>query len=283
DISYRNAILDSSYLDNNNLAIVTVGGLQVFTKYGEKVNHPLLGGRGMITMFDNEVGGSLKDRCVETFAGVSVNTKEDVVAMTERRSDQGYLNIWHLVANNWQFNRYEISHRPWHVAILSNGQYVIAGFNCYRYKYNESCKMIWCKTSCDVLDITVDNTIDSILIIDGNKFVLFLDSSSDVLLSISLSASMLKPRGLSVDKEGNLVICKGESNPVLLFNNQYQFVRKLVIRNLSSYRIALCDNKYLTICDKRSKVVYTYCTDNNSGKREINNLVIINEDLHTIV
>ncbi|KAK2146913.1 hypothetical protein LSH36_579g04022 [Paralvinella palmiformis] len=297
DTSYLNVIVDICYLDNNNLIVLTRGGLQIITKDGDKVNHPLLDGRDKITVFNIEEDeerrlymwrimleecsrlmdkGRLSDEWwtvinkLGRFTCVSVNKKEDIIVVIEmRRYDQGYLNVWNLVSNNWQFNRYKICDDPWCVDITSNGQYVVGGINGL-YKYNKSCKIIWRNRSYHVVRLTVNNNNDNIVIIDRRNRVFVIDSGGDFLLSISpTSDSLLKPQGLSVDNEGNLLICDDESKSILLFNNRYQFVRKLITTSYSPDHVALCNNKCLAICFEDSDVVNIYCIDDNNESNEI--------------
>ncbi|KAK2148283.1 hypothetical protein LSH36_505g00006, partial [Paralvinella palmiformis] len=261
-------ILDICYLDNNHLIVVTKGSLHIITKDGDKVNHPLLDGRDTITVFDIE-GGRRKDE-LDMFTSVSVNKKEDVIVMTETmgKDDRGYLNVWNLVSNKCQFNRYKICQDPHCVGIMSNGQYVVCSRNGCEglYKYNESCKIIWYNRAFyNVDDLTVNNNNDNIIVSYRYEGVFVIDSDGDFLLSISYSSSLSLssyPQCLSVDKEGNLFIC--DSKSILLFNHQYQFVKKLVTTKYEPYRVALYDNKYMAICGKYSNIVNIYCTiDNN--------------------
>ncbi|KAK2142818.1 hypothetical protein LSH36_910g00011 [Paralvinella palmiformis] len=163
---------------------------------------------------------------------------------------------------------------------MSNGQYVVGSgtYSCGLYKYNESCQIIWCnKTFIDVIDLTVNNNNDNIIVSYRNVGVFVIDSDGDFLLSISssLSPPLSHTGGISVDKEGYLFICYFKS--ILLFNPQYKFVKKLVTTQYKPYHVALCDNKYLAICgedidiyctndnnETDSDIVDIYCTDDNN-------------------
>jgi len=296
DTRYLYDILDICYLDNNHLIVVTIGSLHIITKDGDKVNHPLLDGRDTITVFDIEGGlgrrrdmwrrilkkfsrlseeGILLDNWktvkdeLDTFTSVSVN-KKDVIVVTERigKDGRGYLNVWNLVSNKCQFNRYKICQDPHCVGIMFNRQYVVGSRNGCEglYKYNESCKIIWYNRAFyNVDDLTVNNNNDNIIVSYRDKGVFIIDSDGDFLLSISSSSSLSLssyPQCFSVDKEGNLFIC--DSKSILLFNHQYQFVKKPVTTKYEPYRVALYDNKYMAISGKYSNIVNIYCTiDNN--------------------
>ena len=73
---------------------------------------------------------------LDSFTGVSVNKKGDIIVVTQKRRRElyhhGYLIVWKLVSNNWQFNKYKICNDSRCVDIMSNGQYVVGG-NGYIY------------------------------------------------------------------------------------------------------------------------------------------------------
>ena len=197
-----------------------VDGLQVYDeKSGEKIQHPI------------------SYMCKGGIRGVSVSGDGATVAAVERRrGDSGRLHIYTSVNGRWEHQMYKTCEEPWSVACTGDGNFIVGSFSnfivdsfsMYKYKHGPQ---IWEKKlpfrpefiSTDHKNrILVSNT-------DGGCVTVYNEDGVEMFsFPAATDQRKLKPRGLCVDDEDNILVGDEDSQSVLLYDPRGQFLKKLV-------------------------------------------------------
>ena len=208
----------------HNIAMLTGGeiitangadGLQVYDKKtGQKIKHPIL------------------DLCTESIWDVSVDDGgATVAAVGWGSSGPGRLHICMSVNDRWKHQKHNICLWPRSVACTSDRHFIVGSNNNSMYKYNVHGHQIWKKNlSFQPLYISIDHK-NRILVSnnDGGCVTIYNEDGVEMFsFPAATDQRNLKPRGLCVDDEDNILVVEEDSKSVLLFDSRRQFIKKLV-------------------------------------------------------
>ena len=240
-------------------------GLQVYdNKSGQKIQHPI------------------SNMCKEDMWGVYVTDDGATVAAVENRDDDpGRLHIYTSVNGRWKHQMYNTCNAPQSVACTGDGHFIVGSGcnsilnkivrNYFMYKYNSHGQQIWermlsfcpINISTDHMNrILVSNTGGGCVTVyseDGVEMFSFPDTTYTMYMRklmtwlfwfpAATDQRKLKPQGLCVDDEDNILVVDGISKSVLLYDPRGQFLKKLVDVEDGPYRVALNNDSYLAVCD----------------------------------
>ena len=209
-------------------------GLQVYDmKSGQKIQHPI------------------SDMCKGCIYGVSASDGGATAAAVEWRGDDpGCLHIYTSVTGRWKHQMYNTCYHPVSVACTGDGRFIFGSDNHYMHKYNTHGQQIWEKKlsfwpgyiSTDHKNrILISNTDDGCVTVyneDGVEMFSFPAATDQ---------RKLKPRGLCVDDEDNILVVDDDSKSVLLYDPRGQFLKKLVDVEGDPYEVALYNDSYLAV------------------------------------
>ena len=207
-------------------------GLQVYAnKSGQKMQHPI------------------SDMCKGFIFGVSVSDDGAVAAVEWRDDGPGRLHIYTSVNGLWEHQMYNTCNKPLSVACTGDGHFIV-GNNNSMYKYDSRGQQIWeKKLSFCPMYISTDHK-NRILVYnpDGGCVTVY---NEDGVKMFSFPAATdqrkLKPGGICVDDEDNILVGDVDSKSVLLYDSRGQFLKKL--DDVEGYpgRLALYNNSYLAV------------------------------------
>jgi hypothetical protein len=148
------------------------------------------------------------------------------------------------------------------VDVTQPGQVIVFSyFGNKLYKYGEDIHQLCCiKLSSLARGLCVDDN-DKVLMSVDNKVCVYGEDGK-LLSVLTRQHTELKPCGVCVDKNCNVLLCDESSQSVLLFNKQHQFVRSLINVDHLPVRMTLFDNTHLAVCDYNSdtgsRALYVY-------------------------
>ena len=218
-------------------------GLQVYDeKSGEKIQHPI------------------SDMCEGNIMDVSACCDGDTVAAVEWRGDDpGRLHIYTSVNGRWEHQMYNTYKKNWFVACTGDGHFIVGSSYNFMHKYNTHGQQIWEKKlsfwpRCINTDhknrILVSNTYGGCVTVyneDGVEMFSFPAATDQ---------RKLKPRGLCVDDEDNILVGDEDSKSVLLYDPRGQFLKKLVDTDDDPDYMALYRDTHLAVGGGRRLRLY---------------------------
>ncbi|KAK2146582.1 hypothetical protein LSH36_596g01077 [Paralvinella palmiformis] len=229
-------VMDMDYLNGGELAICMSDGFHVCDENGHEMCH------------------QLSDRCKPGPAGrlcsVSVGRKVNKIAVTEERGldKPGHLHVYHLNGDMWQYYKYDVCKEPLNMAMTNRGDYVIysgsaLGTEKKLYKYDHSCHQLWCvEMSDDVCDLFVGDN-DAICVSLRHNVVVY-NGNGEQLSSWTKMADQLLPRGVYVDRGGQMLLCEEREKDILLFGANASLLRSFIHLPFKPWKLAVhCDNK----------------------------------------
>ena len=222
------------------------GGLQIYDeKSGDEIKHPI------------------SDMCEGVILGVSVCDDLCVAAVEDRRDDPGRLHIYTSVDGRWEHQMYNTCDAPVSVACTGDGHFIVgrSSGNNSIHKYNIHLgQQTWEKKLsfqpwyvCNSTDhknrILVSNT-------DGGCVTVYNEDGVEMFsFPAATDQRKLKPCGLCVDDEDNILVVDKVSKSVLLYDPCGQFLKKLVDVDYT-YCVALYRDTHLAVSDGRSLSLY---------------------------
>ena len=182
---------------------------------------------------------------------VSVSDDGATVAAVEWvLGGHGCLHIYTSVNGRWKHQMYNTCEMPLSVACTGDGHFIVGSNNNYIYKYNSHGQQIWekklsFKPWCISTDhknmILVSNT-------DGGCVTVYNEDGVEMFsFPAATDQRKLKPRGLCVDDEDNILVVDKDSKSVLLYDPRGQFLKKLVDVEYVPYHVAEHNDSYLAV------------------------------------
>ena len=218
-------------------------GLQVYDKKsGQKIQHPI------------------SDVCEGFIFGVSVSDDGAAVAAVEMRPiDHDRLHIHTSVNGRWEQQMYNTCYDPQSVACTGDGHFIVGNYSKSMYKYDSRGQQIWEKklSSCPWYirtdhknRILASNTVGGcVTVYNGDGVEMFsLPATTDQM--------KLKPWGLCVDGEDNILVADVDSKSVLLYDSRGQFLKKLVDVEGDPYCVALYKDSHLAVAGDKNLRLY---------------------------
>ena len=191
----------------------------------------------------------ISDMCKGDIRGVSVSD-DGAVAAVESRGGPGRLHIYTSVNDRWEHQMYNTCERPWSVVCTGDGHFIVSTGNNSMYKYDSHGQQIWKKKlSFSPWCISTDHK-NRILTssYDGGCVTVYNEDGVEMFsFPAATDQRKLKPRGLCVDDEDNILVGDGDSKSVLLYDSRGQFLKKLVdVRGEPEY-VALYKDSHLAV------------------------------------
>ena len=211
-------------------------GLQVYdNKSGQKIQHPI------------------SAMCTGVIMCVSVCDDGATVAAVEWiSSEPGRLHIYTSVNGRWKHQTYDSCKKPWSVTCTGDGHFIVGSRNCSMYKYNTNGRQIWEKElSFRPWYISTDHKNRILVSNIFRRCVTVYNEDGEEMFSFPAATDQrkLKPRGLCVDDEDNILVVDVDSKYVLLYDARGQFLKKLVDVEGDPCNVALCKDSYLAVSD----------------------------------
>ena len=192
----------------------------------------------------------ISDMCQGYIRGVSVGDEATVAAVELRIGDPGRLHIYTSVNSRWKHQMYNTCKMPQSVACTGDGHFILGSDNHYVYKYNTHGQQIWEKKlsfwpGCISTDhknrILVSNS-------DGGCVTVYNEDGVEMFsFPAATDQRKLKPQGLCVDDQDNILVVDGDSKFVLLYDSHGQFLEKLVGVEGDPESVGLCNDSYLAV------------------------------------
>ena len=209
------------------------GGLQVYDKKsGQKIRHPI------------------SDMCKGFIYGVSVSDDGAVAALENRGHAPGRLHIYTSVNGRWKHQMYNTCKAPRSVAGTGDGHFIVGNSYKSMYKYDTSGRQIWeKKLSFCPMYISTDHK-NRILVsnTDGGCVTVYNEDGVEMFsFPVATDQRKLKPCGVCVDDEDNILVADGDSKSVLLYDPRGQFLKKLVDVEGNPERVALHNDSSLAV------------------------------------
>ena len=210
------------------------GGLQVYDKSGRKIQHPI------------------SNMCEGDIYGVSVGDDGATVATVEGRGldDPGCLHIYTSVNDHWKHQMYDTCAGPLSVSCTGDGHFIVGSYNNYMYKYDTDGHHIWeKKLTCWPWYISTDHKNRILVYNTDDDCATVYNEDAVEMFSFPASTDQrkLKPRGLCVDDEDNILVGDRGSKSVLVYDPRGQFLKKLVDVEDYPYYVALYNASYLAV------------------------------------
>ena len=231
----------------NVIAACGDDGLRVYDKKsGQKIQHPI------------------SDMCNGDIRGVSVGDYGAAVAAVEsRRRNPGVLHIYTSVSGCWKHQMHNTCEKPRSMASTNDGHFIVGGLYNSMYKYDTQGLQIWeKKLSFRPWNISTDHKNRILVSNTKDECVTIYNEDGVELLSFPAATDQrkLKPVGLCVDDEDNILVVDGNSKSVLLYDPRGEFQNKLVDiegdPGIYPYRVALHSDRYLAVSGGRNLRLY---------------------------
>ena len=232
-----------------------VEGIQVYDKKsGQKIKHPI------------------SDMCEGVIYGVSVGDGGATVAAVEYLGyDPGILHIYTSLNDRWKHHMYNTCEKPQSVACIGDEYFIVGSFNGSIYKYNTRGRLMWeMKLSfCPEFISTDHKNRILVSITDGGCVTVYNEDGVEMFsFPAATDQRKLKPHGLCVDDEDNILVADRDSTSVLLYDHRGQFLKKLVDIDYNPLHVALYRDTHLAVSDVVRLHLYelwwwlfiTYCT-----------------------
>ena len=208
-------------------------------------------------VFDQKRGQQKKhpisDMCAERITGIYVGDGGANVAAVEERGydDPGRLHIYTSVNGCWNHQMYDTCECPQYVACTSDGHFIVSSrLSKSMYKYNRLGRQIWeKKLSFRPEKISIDNKNRILVSNTGGGCVTVYNEDGVKMFSFPAATDQrkLKPRGLCVDGEDNILVGDEASKSVLLYDPRGQFLKKLVDVDDAPIHVSLFSDRYLAV------------------------------------
>ena len=204
-------------------------------KSGQKMQHPI------------------SDMCKGIIMGVYVSDDGATVAAVEDiRYGHGRLHIYTSVNGRWEHQMYNTCMLPQSVACTGDGHFIVGSDYSSMYKYNTSGRQIWeKKLSFCPWYISTDHK-NRILAssINGECVTVYNEDGVEMFsFPTATDQRKLKPQGLCVDDEDNILVVDEDSQSVLLYDPRGQFLKKLVDVEGDPDCVALYNDSHLAVGD----------------------------------
>ena len=211
-------------------------------KSGQKIQHPIS---------DMSIGLLI--------TGVSVSDDGAVAAVESRGHGPGRLHIYTSVNGRWECQMYNTCEIPVSVTCTGDGHFIICSHNESMYKFGSHGQQIWeKKLSFSPGYISTDHK-NRILAsnTDGGCVTVYNEDGVEMFsFPAATDQRKLKPSGLCVDDEDNILVGDVDSKSLLLYDSRGQFLKKLVDlegtpynNNVTvyPYRVALYNDSHLAV------------------------------------
>ena len=191
--------------------------------------------------------------CKEMITGIHVGDDGANVAAVENRQyfDPGRLHIYTSVNGCWNHRMYDTCECPQYVACTSDGHFIINSRHSESmYKYNKHGRQIWeKKLSLWSEKISIDHKNRILVSNLGGGCVTVYNEDGVEMFSFPAATDQrkLKPHGLCVDDEDNILVGDETSKSVLLYDPRGQFMKKLVDVDDAPIHVALFSDSYLAV------------------------------------
>ena len=209
-------------------------GLQVYANTsGQKIPHPI------------------SDMCEGRIFGVSVSDDGSAAAAVEWRVDgPGRLHIYTSVNGRWKHQMYNTCREPQSVTCTGDEHFLVGSGNKSMYKYDSHGQQIWRKKlSFSPRYISTDhkNRIVASDNVGGCVTVYNEDGVEMFSFPAGTDQRKLRPRGLCVDYEDNILVVDRASESVLVYDPRGQFLNKLVDIEGDPDYVALYSDSHLAV------------------------------------
>ena len=209
-------------------------GLQVYdNKSGQNIQHPI------------------SDICKGNIVGVSVGDDGATVAAVARRGfGSGSLHIYTSVNGRWKHQMYNTCKVPRYMVQTGDGHFIVGNYYNSMYKYNSRGQQIWEKKLSFRPEYISTDHKNRILVsnTDGECVTVYNEDGVEMFsFPAATDLRKLKPRGLCVDDEDNILVVDEDSKSVLLYDSRGQFLKKLVDVEGDQDRMALYNDSCLAI------------------------------------
>ena len=230
-------------------------GLQVYDKKsGQKIQHPISDMCKIQHPISNMcmIQHPISDMCKGDIEGVSVSDDGAAVAAVESRGyTPGRLHIYTSVNGGWKHQMYNTCYGPESVACTGDEHFYIVGSpKKSMYKYNSRGQQIWEKKLSfwpEFISTDHKNRILASNPYGGYVTVYNEDGVEMFSFPAATDQRKLKPRGLCVDDEDNILVGDGDSKSVLLYDSHGQFLKKLVDVEGNPDSVALYNDSHLAV------------------------------------
>ena len=219
-------------------------GLQVYdNKSGRKIQHPI------------------SDMCKGCIYCVSVSDDGAVAAVEWRSDGPGPLHIYTSVNSRWKQQMYNTCTMPLSVACTGDGHFIVGNDYNSMYKYNNSGQQIWEKKLSFCPEYISADHKNRILVSNpvGRCVTVYNEDGVEMFsFPAATDQRKLKPRGLCVDGEDNILVGDRDSKSVLVYDPRGQFLKKLVDVEGNPERVALYHDSYLAVSVNCICINYNY-------------------------
>ena len=193
-------------------------------------------GRDGLLVYDNRSGEKIQhpisDMCKGDIFGVSVGDDgAKVAAIQWKGDDPGCLHIYTSVNGRWKHQMYNMCKDPRSVACTGDGRFIVGSGNKSMRKYDAHGQQIWEKRlSFCPWYISTDHKNRILVSNTDEECVTVYNEDGVAMFSFPAATDQrkLKPRGLCVDGEDNILVVDEDSKSVLLYDPRGQFLKKLV-------------------------------------------------------
>ena len=239
---------DMEFLDSGELTVCTSNCLIVYDDSGRKVDNYL-----------SKICGSTRG----ILTSISMGGKIQKLAMTENKGWRtSQLHIFTPSLGSWQYKAVDTCREPQFVAVTSDGGYVVFSndegeggkkLHVYDGSFNLISSI---NMADDVLDVFVDDNDQLFVCVMHNVHVLKKDGQK--VASLATNHLRMEPHGVHVNKSGQIFVSDRKRKGVLLFDANYQFVRRLIDFDFTPNRLSLWKNRKLCVSGPRKIYVYSF-------------------------
>ena len=230
-------VCNIAILRGGDVIAACMDGLRVYdAQNGKKIKHPI----------SDMSKGSI--RCV------SVGDDGATVAAVEvdmvKWGRPGRLHIYTSVNGRWSHQKYKTCARPRSVACTADRHFIVGNNDNFLYKYTTHGHLLWKnKLSFCPWYISTDHR-NRILVSNINNGCVTVYNSADGMEMLSFPAATdqrkLKPQGVCVDDEDNILVADEDSKSLLLYNPSGKFLKTLIdLEEGDPYCVALYRNTHL--------------------------------------
>ena len=227
-----------AFMSKGDLITARFSGLEVFDQTkGKKLQH------------------TLSDLCKGEIQAVSVDTQRSIVAAVQptnfvrRGPNPGILYIVKEANGRWEQKIHETCEDPRSVVCTGDGHFVVGGGNKAMHKYDACGEQMWGhKLTFSPENISIDHK-NRILVSNsiGGRVLVYSHEGAEMFSFPKPTDQMkIKPRGLCVDADDNILVADERSKAVLLYDENGEFVRQIMKMPGKPCHIALQD-KYLAV------------------------------------
>ena len=212
-------------------------------------------GRDSLQVYDNKSGRKIQHPISDMsvgllIMGVYVSDDGAVAAVEWRGDDTSGLHISRSVNDRWTHQMYNTCKGAQAVACTGDGHFIVGSYYKSMYKYNSHGQEIWEKKLSFSLGYISTDHKNRILVsnTDGGCVAVYSEDGVEMFsFPAATDQRKLKPRGLCVDDEDNILVVDEVSKSVLLYDSRGQFLKKLVDVEGDPERVALYKDSHLAV------------------------------------